>query len=87
MNVPDVLLGSSKGVGDGPDVSEIIKPVRSYLLSSSPESEIFTGAATNIDVLAVLEFFDETDVEPGFSSWIFVDCFDNDKILKYLVTA
>ena len=42
-------------------------------MSSCPESDIFTDAASVTECLEVLESFAGTVVKPGFSPWVYVD--------------
>ena len=87
LALPEVKFGSISGIGDKPDLSEIIRPVQSYLLSCCPQSNICTDAASVSDCLEVLESFAGTTVEPGYSPWVYVDCFDKDEVLIELVTS
>ena len=79
LAVPEVKLGSPSGIGDGPDLSEIIEPIQSYLLSSCPESYIVNDAATTVtEYLDVLKCLAGTGVVSGYSPWVYVDCLDED---------
>ena len=40
LDSPEVKFGSLASVDDGPDFSEIIEPVQSFLLSSNPQCNI-----------------------------------------------
>ena len=57
LAVPEVMFGSISGIGDGPDLSENIRPVQNYLLSSCAESKFFIVAASITECLEVLEVF------------------------------
>ena len=57
-----------------------------YLLSSSPESNIFTDAASVNECLDVLERFTDTTLEPVCSPWSYVDGFDDDEVFGAQVT-
>ena len=46
LKLPEVNFWSSSGVGDGPDVSENIKEVQTYLLSSSRHGNMSNDAAS-----------------------------------------
>ena len=57
------------------------------MLSSCPESNIVTDAASVTECFEVLESFAGTTVEPGCSPWVYVDCFDNVTVFKELVIS
>ena len=37
LGLPGFRFGSASGAGAGPDLSEVIRPARNYLLSSNPK--------------------------------------------------
>ena len=65
MAMSGVKFGSSSEIGNGHDLSEIIKPLQSYLSWNYPNSNIFTDASSVIECLEVLESFTGTALEPG----------------------
>ena len=68
LELPEARFGSSSGVGDGPDLSEKIRPVQSYQLSSNPICKIFTDAASTSDCMKLLEMFAGTAMELGYKA-------------------
>ena len=84
--VSQVMFGSSSEAGDEPHLSDFFGPVESYFLSSCSEFDMFTDAASVIDCLEFLKSVIGTVVESGKSPWVYVDCFDEDTILKVLVS-
>ena len=65
LRLPEVNFGSSNFVSNGLDLSEIFKPVQSYLICSNPESSNFTDSSYFTGCLEVLASFAGTAVEPG----------------------
>ena len=83
--VPKVKFESLSGIKDGPDLPELVKLVRSYLLSNFPD--FFLDAASVTEKLVVSESFAGKVEEACSCSWVFVDCFDKDINLIQMVTS
>ena len=67
MDSPEVKFGSAKRAGYGPDISEAIRLVQSYLLSNNTECIVFTDAASLSDCMELLEIFAGPVIEPSYN--------------------
>ena len=72
-------------VDDGPDLSEIIRPIQSCLLCSNPEKTILTDASSITECLETQESFGGIAVKPGYNPWSYVDFSIQNQILKEVV--
>ena len=81
----EVKFWSSAGVADGPDLSEIIEPVQSCLLSSNHKYQIFTDVSSVSERTELHEGSAGTAIEPGYNPWTYVDFFDKDEVLQDFV--
>ena len=67
FDLPEVKFGSPNGVGDGTELSEIFKPVQSYLLCNNPESNVFEESSSITECLEALGSVAGTDLESGYN--------------------
>ena len=85
LDLPEVWFGCAGGGGDRSGLSEVFSPVRSYLLSSSPECNIFIDAASSSKWMEFLESFFGTAIELEFNQWSYVDLLDENQTLKEVI--
>ena len=70
---PNVSLGLANGSGREIDLAEVIEPLRSSLLTSSAEQNIFLcSESTSLCVEMLADFRDEA-LQPSYDSWASVD--------------
>ena len=56
FDLPELYFVSPNSVSDGPDLSEIIRPVQGYFLCGNLDSNLFTDASSITECLEVLDF-------------------------------
>ena len=82
-----VALGcASKGAAEI-DLSDVIEPLQSYLLSSSAEQNIFTSAESISSYVELLDEFADRAVQPGYDPWASVNFHDKSQISVDLAKA
>ena len=85
--LPSVALGSaSKGAAEV-DLSEVIEPLQSYLLSSSAEQNIFTSAESISSCVELLNEFADRAMQPGYDPCASVNFYDKSEISVDLTKA
>ena len=85
LDLPEVEFGSTNVFRDEPNLSEVIRPVKSYLMTSNPACIIFADSASISDCVELLESFAGTATEAGYNPWSYVDFSVRDKVLKQLI--
>ena len=73
-------LGSSSRSGTEIDSADANEPLQSYLLSSSPEQNIFLSAVSISSCVEVLEEFGDRALQPSYDPWATVDFHGRAKI-------
>ena len=71
--LPNVLLSSPNRSVAGVDLSDVIEPVQSYLLSSSSEQNIFLRAECISSCVEKLAEFGDRALQPSYDPWASVD--------------
>ena len=85
--LPSVALGcASKGAAEI-DLSDVIEPLQSYLLSSGAEQNIFTTAESLSSCVELLDEFADRAMQPGFDPWASVNFHDKSQISADLTKA
>ena len=83
LNTPEVKLWSASKAGDEFDLSELIRPFQSYLLSSDPECNIFTDKTFVTWWNKLPKNVAGTAFKPAYSPWSsLVDVSDKNHNLK-----
>ena len=82
LDLREANFGSSSGIGDGPDLSEIMEPVPSYLLLGNPECKIFNDASFVTDCKDLFEGFAGTGNEHKYNTRTYIDFSDKDEVLN-----
>ena len=83
-SIPGVRFGSAIGPSQGPDLSEVKKPLQMTLFSSKSESKELLDSSSVSGCLELLEKFVGTALRSGFDAWGYVNFHDKKKILKTL---
>jgi len=71
--LPAVELGSAVSSSEGPSLAEIFEPVQNYMLSCSPENNIFTDPESINYCVELVEDFAGTAWQSGYDPWSYVD--------------
>ena len=71
--MPNVSLGSPNRKVAGVDLADVIEPLKSYLLSSSSERNIFLCAECISSCVEMLAEFGDRALQPSYDPWASVD--------------
>jgi len=71
--LPSITLGFSSKSTDELDLSDVIEPLQSYLLSSSAEKNIFTSAESISSCVKLLNEFGDKAIQRCYDPWASVD--------------
>ena len=85
--LPSDTLGSPGKSAAGVDLSDIIEPLQSYLLSSSAEQNIFFNAESISSCMEFLDEFGDKTIQPCYDPWAIVDFHDKSQIYAELTKA
>ena len=85
--LPSVTLGSPGKSAAGVDLSDIIEPLQSYLLSISAEQNIYTNAESISSCVELLDEFGDKTIQPCYGPWASVDFHDKSQIYADLTKA
>ena len=85
--LPSVTLGSPGKSAAGVDLSDIIEPLQSYLLSISAEQNIFTNAESISSYVELLDEFGDKAIQACCDPWASAVFFDECKIYADLTKA
>ena len=85
--LPSVTLGCPSKSAAAVDLSDIIEPLHSYLLSSSAEQNNFTNAQSILSCVELLDKFGDKAIQPCYDPWAGVDFHDKPQIYGDLTKA
>ena len=85
--LPSVTLGCPSKSAAEVDLSDILEPSQSYLLSSTAEKKIFTSAESTLSCVELLDKFADRAMQPGYDPWTSVDFHGKSQIYADLTTA
>ena len=80
--LPCVTLGCPSKSAVEADLSDIIEPLQSYLLSSSFEQNVFTSAESISSCVELLDEFGDKAIQPCYDTWASVDFHDKSQICR-----
>ena len=87
LNLPSVTLGCPSKTTAEANLSDIIEPLQSYLLSSSAEHKIFTSAESILSCVELLDELGDKAVQPYYDPWASVDFYDKSQVYADLTKA
>ena len=85
--LPNVNFRAAVSPFSDPELSEVIEPVQSYLLSHSVENNYFTDPKSIIECVELLNASACSALHSGYDVWTYIDICAKEHILKYLVSS